>query len=298
VEDMRDLLGRLIGEHIRFQTSFSEGHLRVRADETQLQQVIVNLAVNARDAMPDGGTLSIESEPLLVGASAPIGLPDVPAGEYCLLRVRDTGTGMDADTLRQLFEPFFTTKELGKGTGLGLSTAYGIVKQCGGHIFCESQPGKGATFTICLPRAREAPEKEAPKDAVHHVRGGTETVLVVEDEDSVRELISRTLSSAGYAVHAVSTAVEGLRMLEVDRLPARLLLTDLLLPGGMSGLELAKHVLAFRSSDVRLLCVSGYSEQLATDAIATIPPGSFLQKPFSPAELRRKVREILDRPST
>jgi signal transduction histidine kinase len=295
VEDMRDLLSRLIGEHIQLQTSFTGGDLRVRADETQLQQVIVNLAVNARDAMPDGGTLTLETEPLFTGAARE-GLPSLPAGEYCLLRVRDTGTGMDKETLRQLFEPFFTTKELGKGTGLGLSTAYGIVKQSGGHIYCESLPGQGATFTICLPRVLESPEKGATPDPTQRVRGGTETVLVVEDEDSVRELITRTLSAAGYVVHAASTAVEGLRLLEVDGLPARLLLTDLLLPGGMSGLELAKHVLASPRGDVRLLCVSGYAEQLATDAVATIPPGSFLQKPFSPAELCRKVREILDRP--
>ena len=293
IEEMRGMLRRLIGEDVQLETRYGQGPLRVRADPTQIQQVIVNLAVNSRDAMPCGGALAIATSSLQSGGPAPEGCAGLPPGGYCLLSVTDSGTGMDRETLRRLYEPFFTTKELGKGTGLGLSTAYGIVKQSGGHIFCSSQPGKGTVFTICLPAVGDSGQEDAPSRPPLPAAGGTETILVVEDEEAVRELVRRTLSTAGYTVHTARTGTEGLALLEAGKEPIRLVLTDLLLPGGVSGLDLARRVLA-SGKDLRLLCVSGYSEQLASEAQGSLPPGSFLQKPFSPAELLRRVRGILD----
>jgi signal transduction histidine kinase len=304
IEDMRGMLRPLLGEDVRLETSFEPAALRVRADPTQIQQVIVNLAVNSRDAMPSGGTIHLATSSLRVEggqglrplpAARPGGLPSgppppeltgLPAGQYCLLSVRDNGTGMDRETLSRLYEPFFTTKAQGKGTGLGLSTAYGIVTQSGGQIFCSSQPGEGTIFTICLPKDGSEEKSNGRSGLALPVAGGTETILVVEDEEAVRELVRRTLASAGYAVQTVSTGAEGLRLLQAGRQAFRLVLTDLLLPGGVSGLDLARWVLT-AGQGPRLLCVSGYSEQLSAEAMSA-------HKPFSPSELLRRVRAVLD----
>ncbi len=312
IEDMRGMLRPLIGEDVRLETGYGPGPLRVRADPIQIQQVIVNLAVNSRDAMPSGGTIHLGTSSLRIEETAgPQGSPELaelPAGDFCLLTVRDTGTGMDRETLSRLYEPFFTTKGLGKGTGLGLSTVYGIVKQSGGYIFCSSRPGAGTTFTICLPTVGPEEKNAGQPGPVPPVAGGTETILVVEDEEAVRELVRYTLSSAGYKVHTAHTGMEGLRLLKAGREPFRLVLTDLLLPGGISGLDLAHWVLTSgklsgagpeagpgaAQRPPRLLCVSGYSEQLSAEAMSLLPAGSYLQKPFSPSELLRRVRAILD----
>jgi len=300
IEDMRGMLRPLLGEDVRLETSFEPAALRVRADPTQIQQVIVNLAVNSRDAMPSGGTIHLATSSLRVeggqgvrplpaarpGGPPPPELTGLPAGRYCLLSVRDNGTGMDRETLSRLYEPFFTTKAQGKGTGLGLSTVYGIVTQSGGQIFCSSQPGEGTVFTICLPRDGSEEKSNGRSGPALPVAGGTETILVVEDEEAVRELVRRTLASAGYAVQTVSTGAEGLRLLQAGRQAFRLVLTDLLLPGGVSGLDLAMWVLT-AGQGPRLLCVSGYSEQLSAEAMSA-------QKPFSPPELLRRVRAVLD----
>jgi signal transduction histidine kinase/CheY-like chemotaxis protein len=309
IEDMRGMLRPLLGEDVRLETSFEPVPLRVRADPTQIQQVIVNLAVNSRDAMPSGGTIQLATtwlrvdggqrsggRPLTVlrpGGPPPPELTGLPAGQYCLLSVQDSGTGMDRETLSRLYEPFFTTKAQGKGTGLGLSTVYGIVTQSGGQIFCSSQPGAGTIFTICLPRDGSEEKSNGRPGPALPVAGGTEAILVVEDEDAVRELVRRTLASAGYSVQTVSTGVEGLHLLESGRQAFQLVLTDLLLPGGVSGLDLAMWVLT-AGLRLRLLCVSGYSEQLSAEAMSALPAGSFLQKPFSPSELLRRVRAVLD----
>ena len=307
IEDMRGMLRPLLGEDVRLETSFEPAPLRVRADPTQIQQVIVNLAVNSRDAMPSGGTIHLATSSLRVeggqgvrplpaarpGGPPPPELAGLPAGQYCLLSVQDSGTGMDREVLSRLYEPFFTTKAQGKGTGLGLSTVYGIVTQSGGQIFCSSQPGEGTIFAICLPRDGSEEKSNGRSGPALPVAGGTETILVVEDEEAVRELVRRTLATAGYAVQTASTGAEGLRLLQSGCQAFRLVLTDLLLPGGVSGLDLAMWVLT-AGLGPRLLCVSGYSEQLSAEAMSALPPGSFLQKPFSPSELLRRVRAVLD----
>jgi signal transduction histidine kinase/putative methionine-R-sulfoxide reductase with GAF domain/ActR/RegA family two-component response regulator len=283
VEDMRALLRRLIGEDVRLETRYAAGPLNVVADPTQVQQVIMNLAVNSRDAMPGGGTLTIATGRL----------PGAGPDGWCLLEVTDTGTGMDPETLGRLFEPFFTTKEVGKGTGLGLSTVYGIVRQSGGDISCRSAAGHGTTFTIRLPAAAGRVEPSAVAAEPVPARGGREAILVVEDEEPVLELVRRTLAGAGYTVRTARTGREGLAVLcGATRLD--MVITDLVLPDGTSGLELARRVLE-QKPGTRLLCVSGYSEQLVTGA-DTLPAGSFLQKPFTPAEILSAVRRALDTP--
>ena len=284
VMEMQGMLQRLIGENIRLETRCSREVLRVRADPAQLEQVVMNLAVNARDAMPNGGTLEIatETEPAAGGA---------PVSRFHLLRVTDTGTGMSPEVVSRLFEPFFTTKEPGRGTGLGLSTAYGIVKQSGGHINCVSAPDKGTTFLIRLPATEEAPGagkggSETP------AAPGREKILVVEDETQVRELIQRILSGAGYSVVTAGTGDEGMDMLRSQE-GLQMVVTDLVLPGSASGVDIARKVLT-EGNGIRLLCISGYSEQLVSGAPGFPSAAPFLQKPFSASELLKKIREILD----
>ncbi len=250
----------------------------------------MNLALNGRDAMPRGGVLTIATQIVTDAGPTSVESPRTP-GEYSVIRVTDTGTGMDRETRSRLFEPFFTTKARGKGTGLGLSTAYGIVTQSGGRITCESEVGRGTTFTILLPTAHEAADPVA-EQAVEAPRSGDgELVLVVEDEPAVRELVQRTLAGNGYRVLTAATGREGMDLMLAN--PVDLLLTDLVLPGGMSGLELARYALESEGR-IRLLCVSGYSERLAVGDGPILPPRALLPKPFTPAGLLVRVREILD----
>jgi len=283
VREMRGMLQRLIGENISLKTPFAEGLFRVRADPAQLERVVMNLAVNARDAMPDGGILTIETstEPATDGQSA---------GAFHVLRVTDTGTGMSPEVLSRLFEPFFTTKEPGRGTGLGLSTAYGIVQQSGGQIACRSAQGQGTTFVIRLPATGENPEAERTPEA--SVTAGREKILVVEDESQVRELVRRILSKAGYSVLAESSG-EGVVELLESHGDVQMVITDLVLAGSVSGTDIARHVLA-DSRGIRLLCISGYSEQLVSGDSSLLSTAPFLQKPFSAPQLLQKVRAILD----
>jgi signal transduction histidine kinase/CheY-like chemotaxis protein len=286
VEEMRGMLQRLIGENILLHTPRAEGPLRVRADPAQLEQVVMNLAVNARDAMPDGGRLEIatEKEPALATP---------PGGAFHVLRVTDTGTGMSPEVLSRLFEPFFTTKEPGHGTGLGLSTAYGIVHQSGGHITCRSAPGRGTTFVIRLPATAEA-LIEAILSPESPVASGKEKILVIEDEVQVRELVRRILTSAGYSVLTASSGEEGNDLMG-ERDEVQMVITDLVLPGSVSGIDIARRALA-DARGIRLLCISGYSEELVSGASALLSSAPFLQKPFSGTELLKKVRAILDGP--
>ena len=286
VREMRGMLQRLIGENIRLDTISADGPMRVRADPAQLEQVVMNLAVNARDAMPDGGRLEIatENEPARA---------EQPGGPWHIIRVTDTGTGMSPETQRRLFEPFFTTKEPGRGTGLGLSTAYGIVHQSGGHITCRSAHGSGTTFSIHLPSTAEAPDEVARAPDVP-AAPGREKILLIEDEAPVRELVLRILSGAGYSVITASTGEEG-----CDKLGGiagvQMVITDLVLPGSVSGLDVARRALS-DARGIRLLCMSGYSGELVSGASALLSSAQFLQKPFSAAELLGKVRAILDDP--
>ncbi|OLC71983.1 MAG: hypothetical protein AUH78_17050 [Gemmatimonadetes bacterium 13_1_40CM_4_69_8] len=292
--NLEKLLRRLIGEHIELRTALAPNVGAVQADPGQLEQVIVNLAVNARDAMPQGGQLTIETANAeLDEAYAAEHFPARP-GSYVLLAVTDTGTGMDAQTKSHIFEPFFTTKEKGKGTGLGLATVYGIVKQSDGYIWVYSEPGHGTSFKIYLPRVAEAPGPARPGFELSASVRGSETVFVVEDDEMVRALIRRMLETRGYTVLLAPHGDEALQLLE--RHPGRvdLLMTDVVMPG-MSGRDLADRV-AERRPGIKVLYLSGYTD----DAIVrhgVLEPGiAFLQKPFSADALARKVREVLDSP--
>jgi two-component system cell cycle sensor histidine kinase/response regulator CckA len=289
--DSGRMLARLIGEHIRFVTKLDPALGNVRADPGQVEQVIVNLVVNARDAMPDGGALTVRTENADVDAVSSRRHFGIAPGRYVVMAVEDTGVGIDAETQKRIFEPFFTTKETPRGTGLGLATVYGIVSQSGGQIFVASAPGRGATFAIYLPRVEEraAAATAAPAGVPHR---GSETILLVEDEDAVRGLTRRCLETSGYTVLQASSAEEALEL--AARFPGRLdlLLTDVIMPG-KSGPELSRRLAEHRPG-TRVLYVSGYTDAAMASHVALGAGASFLPKPFTPETLARKVREILD----
>jgi PAS domain S-box-containing protein len=293
VAEMEKMLRRLIGEHIALVTVLSPDLGAVRADPNQIEQVLVNLAVNAQDAMANvgGGKLTIETANVdLDDAFAQAHLGSVP-GPYAMIVVSDTGCGMDATVRAHLFEPFFTTKEVGKGTGLGLATVYGIVKQSDGYISVHSEPGRGSNFKIYLPRIA-APAGPAPAPAKSGPGRGTETILVVEDEPAVLALSRRALEAQGYVVLAASDPSAAMRLVELHGGTIHLLLTDVVMPG-LSGRVLADR-LAARRPGIRVLYMSGYPGDAVVQH-GELPPGSaFLQKPFSPDALARKVRDVLD----
>ena len=293
VAEMDKMLRRLIGENIALETLLAPDLGRVRADPNQIEQVLVNLAVNARDAMADGGggTLTIETANVDLDEAFTQAHLGSKAGPHALLAVTDTGTGMDATVRAHLFEPFFTTKEVGKGTGLGLATVYGIVKQSDGYISVSSEPGRGSSFKVYLPRLDARPRTSSP--ALKGVAGrGTETILVVEDEPAVLALSQRALEAHGYVVLAASDATTALRLVERHGGTIHLLLTDVVMPG-MSGRDLADQ-LAARRPGTRVLYMSGYPGDAVVQHGELQPGASFLQKPFSADGLARKVRDVLD----
>ncbi len=292
IAGVAQMLGRLIGEDIDLVTLLDPNLGAVRADPAQIEQIILNLAVNARDAMPRGGRLSIETANLDLDEAFAAANPGASAGPHVLLQVSDTGSGMSAEIQAHIFEPFFTTKEVGKGTGLGLATVYGIVRQHEGHVAVESAPGAGATFRVYLKRVDEAPAPLEPGAAgVIWGPRGSETILVVEDEDPVRELAREILTSGGYKVLAAAGPGEGLEVARRHGGPIHLLLTDVVMPQ-MSGRDLVER-LAPEHPEMKVLYMSGY----AADAIVyrgVLEPGTaLLQKPFTPDALTRKVRERL-----
>jgi PAS domain S-box-containing protein len=294
IGDMEMMLRRLIGEHIQFQTRLDGEVGAIKADPGQMHQVLLNLVVNARDAMSSGGKLIIETTDVDLDESYAGRHPGVAAGRYVRLAVGDTGRGMDEDTKARLFEPFFTTKEQGKGTGLGLSTVYGIVKQSGGHISVESTPDEGTTFQIYFPRVEKEllepqPEKDAP---IPETSPGTEKILLVEDDDSVRELAREILEMNGYDVVEAGDGVEALRIFEAEVGTIDLLVTDLVMPK-MGGRDLAQE-LTPRSPDLKVLYLSGYTDSVVLQQGMLDRGSYFLQKPFTPAGLAHKVREALD----
>jgi len=292
VADTERMLRRLIGEDIELRTCAETGLGRVQADPGQIQQVILNLAVNARDAMPDGGRLSIELANVDVDEHmAHCHMPVQPPGRYVRLTVTDTGTGIPYAIQPHIFEPFFTAKEKGKGTGLGLSTVYGIVKQSGGFIWVYSEPGQGSTFKVYLPRV-EAPAERPPSRREVAANAGNETILLVEDEPAVRDLAQRILRRKGYRVVAAQNGREALDLVERHADAIDLLVTDLVMPQ-MDGRELAQR-LAARRPGLRVLFMSGYTGDTIAQRGVLDPDVAFIEKPFSPEGLAHKVREILD----
>ncbi len=287
------MLRRLIGEDIQMLIRPSPDAGNLRADPGQIEQVIFNLVVNARDAMPAGGRITIETARAHLDKQYAKTHLGVEPGEYVLIAVSDTGHGMDAETKRHIFEPFFTTKEQGKGTGLGLATVYGIVKQSGGDIWVYSEPGKGTTFKVYFPRVEE-PEPGASLSAQSPgTRRGTETILVVEDEQGVRELIAEMLRQQGYNVLKAADGAEAIRISEQHSGPIHMLLTDVVMPH-MSGKQLADTLLAARAS-LKVLYLSGYTENTVVHHGVLNPELEFLGKPFTQEGLAKKVREVLDR---
>ncbi len=291
VTGIEPLLRRLIGEHIEIVVARQAALGHVKADAGQLEQVILNLSVNARDAMPQGGRLTLETATVTVDEAAARRGPDLVPGRYVVLSVRDTGHGMDAATRAQIFEPFFTTKEVGKGTGLGLATVYGIVKQSGGFIEVESEPGRGACFKVHLPQVEETVAVTAEVKAPGSRLRGTETVLLVEDDESLRTLAREILTVLGYAVVEAASPREALRRHQTHPGPIHLLLTDVVMPE-MNGRQLADQLKIARA-DLRVLFMSGYTGAALAQRDGELG-GHFLPKPFTPDGLSRRVREVLD----
>jgi CheY-like chemotaxis protein len=293
IGEMSKMLRRLIGEDIELVTPMLPAAAAVRADPGQLEQVLMNLAVNSRDAMPRGGKLTIEVAVVEPDDAFCKDHPDVAPGPQVVISVTDTGVGMDAEVRKHIFEPFFTTKELGRGTGLGLATVYGIVKQSGGHIEVDTAPARGTTFRIFLP-AVEAP-RPAPALSLDAVVGGSETVLLVEDEAALRSLAQEILREQGYKVLAAGSGAEALELAHSHKAPIHLLVTDVVMPG-MDGRELADRLVPVHA-ETRCLFMSGYTDDAVVRRGVREEGVPFLQKPFTIDALALKVREVLDHPT-
>ncbi|HEX2659907.1 MAG TPA: ATP-binding protein, partial [Polyangia bacterium] len=293
VQNIDKMLRRLIGENVRLVTVPTPDLARIRADPGKIEQVLVNLAVNARDAMEVGGTLTIETANVELGEDYAATHPEVAAGRYVMMSVSDTGVGMDAATISHIFEPFFTTKSAAKGTGLGLATCYGIVKQSGGSIWVYSEPGRGTTFKVYFPAVTDtAPSAPAPTAIA--VPAGRETLLVVEDDEMVRRLAVRVLRGKGYLVHETGDPLQALEMFDAAAPPVDMLVADVVM-AGLSGKDLADRLRAKRP-DLKVLYTSGYTENTIVHHGVVDAGVNFLPKPYVPDELARRVREALDKP--
>jgi len=292
VGEVEAMLRRLVGAGVTLESELDPGLWHVLADPGQLEQVLVNLVINARDAMPDGGRVRVATANLHLTATDDARGNGVRPGAYVTLSVSDTGVGMDVQTQARIFDPFFTTRDSGKGTGLGLSTVYGIVEQSGGHIAVESAPGQGATYTIFLPRHTGTAAAAAGPTDRRSFPGGSETLLLVEDEAAVRSSARRLLERHGYTVIEARHGAEALRIMEAGDRTVDLVITDLVMPE-MGGRELVER-LRTRHPGVKVLFMSGYSERaVASDGV--MPPGTgFVDKPFTIEQLTRRTRELLD----
>jgi CheY-like chemotaxis protein len=284
------LLKRLVGEDVLLVTTLARDAGNVRADTGQMEQTIMNLAVNARDAMPEGGTLTITTASVEMSEARLRGHPDAVPGRYVMLSVSDSGVGMDDETKAKIFEPFFTTKEVGKGTGLGLATVFGIVKQSKGFIRVESAPESGSTFHIYFPEVSETPE--LPTATTSKPAHGAETVLVVEDEPAVRSIVRETLERSGYTVLEAPDGETAMSVSANHQGQIHLLLTDLVMLG-MSGREVARQLTALRPG-IRTLFMSGHTGDNATARQILEREAAYVQKPFAPDDLARTVRKVLD----
>jgi len=292
VRNVERMLARVIGEDIELDTMLRPETGAVRADAGQIEQVLLNLVLNARDAMPSGGKLTIETANVTLDDSYTRIHAGVAPGRYAMLAVSDSGTGMDAETRAHIFEPFFTTKERGKGTGLGLSTVYGIVKRHGGDIWVYSEPGRGTTFKIYLPRIDVAEEAGASAGEAGPPPGGNETVLLVEDDQGVRKLVHEVLDQQGYGVLEANSGGQALEIVQNFDGAIDLLVTDVVMPK-MSGRDLAEALLLLRP-ETKVLYLSGYTDRSVFEHGVLEKPAEFLQKPFTPDVLARKIREVLD----
>jgi nitrogen-specific signal transduction histidine kinase/CheY-like chemotaxis protein len=289
--DIEKMLRRLIGEDVELVSTLKPDVGRVKVDPGQIEQVIMNLALNARDAMPEGGKLLIETSNVEIDEKYVRSHSPMMPGKYVMVAVSDTGCGMDLDTQAHIFEPFFTTKEEGRGTGLGLATVYGIVKQSGGFIWVYSEPGRGSTFKIYLPFIEENVPKAKPAKVRTKQVKGSETVLVVEDEGGVRSLVCQTLASQGYKVLEAAGAAQALKISEQHTEPIHLLLTDVVMPQ-TDGKKLAMR-LSTLHPETKVLYMSGYTDDaIVRHGILNVGT-SFLQKPFLPRVLLLKIREVL-----
>jgi two-component system cell cycle sensor histidine kinase/response regulator CckA len=296
LSELSILLGRLLGENIELKLESGSDIWPVKADLHQFEQVIINLAVNARDAMPNGGKLVIRTANVTERESLALGQHRVPPGEYVLIEVSDTGTGMAPEVMQKIFEPFFSTKEVGRGTGLGLSTVYGIVKQTGGYIFAESELGQGTVMHVYLPRyvevageaepVRAPVRREPPKDLT-----GRGTVLLVEDEDAVRSFAARALGQRGYRVLEATTGTEALEVFNSHNGDVDLVISDVVMPE-MDGPTLMKHLRSERP-DVKIIFISGYAEDAFRRNLSDKEDFMFLQKPFDLKELAAAVKAAL-----
>jgi len=300
---MKSILDRLIGDDVALVSVLSPALGSIKADSSQVEQVLMNLAINARDAMPAGGKVTIETADLEVfamTAQAPAETPVqshsfVPPGRYVKLTVTDTGIGMDKETQSHIFEPFFSTKAPGQGSGLGLATVLGIVQQSGGAIAVHSQPGQGASFEIYFPRCDEAPAA-VPAQPAKPSRGGTETILLVDDADALRQLLRRLLEDRGYTVLEASNPTDALRKAEEHLGPLPLMITDVVMPG-FSGFLLAEKLAKFRP-ETKVLYASGYNDRSSVRLLPGAQQYAFLEKPFTREDLLSTVRELLDSPMT
>jgi PAS domain S-box-containing protein len=291
VSDVEKMLRRLIGEDIQLTTSLDPGLGSVKADPGQIEQVLMNLAVNARDAMPEGGHLTIETRNAELGPDDAARRPPTLAGRYVMLAVTDSGMGMDAETQSHLFEPFFTTKAMGKGTGLGLSTVYGIVKQSEGYIWCYSEVGVGTTFKIYLPRVDEE-ASPAHKPTAVRLAHGSETVLLIEDDGALRDVVCEILEGAGYTVLVADGGAKALQIADEYTGAIQLIVTDVIMPG-LSGRHAAEKIKSARS-EVEILFISGYTSEAIAKHGVLAPGAKFLSKPFTTEDLLRKIRDVLD----
>ena len=290
VIETQTMLERLIGENIEVSTTLAEDLASISADDGQIKQIIMNLVVNARDAMPEGGTVLLATSNVTLADVSTSSRPDMTPGDYVLLTVTDTGHGMDAATAERIFEPFYTTKERDAGTGLGLSTVYGIVKQSGGHIEVESDPGMGTTFRLYLPQVAEEAEALGPKPPDERSLTGSETVLLVEDQEALREVGRQMLETYGYTVLLAGDGAAALELAQNQPDPIQLLMTDILMPK-MGGIELAERLSTLRP-ELKVLYTSGYNDSGGSHQ--RIAGSRYLQKPYAMEGLLRTLRELLD----
>ncbi len=288
--ELSKMLNRLIGEHIELITNLNPDVWKIKVDPSQFEQVLLNLIVNARDAMPEGGELIIETQQVKLDKSYQRFHPDVKPGDYVLIKVMDTGVGMTEEVQQRIFEPFFTTKEKGKGTGLGLATVYGVIKQNNGHIEVQSALGKGTTFFVYLPAVKAKSYQETGESSKTKSRGNGQQILVVEDEYLVRELICDTLKNLGYKVLEAANGEQALKVFEQHADQIDLVLTDLIMPG-MNGKKLAE-ILKQENPDVRLLFMTGYDDNAISKQGMVAEDIDYISKPFSPAKLAKKLEEV------